>query len=299
MSKVSVIIPTYNRSELLYSAITSVLNQTFQDFEIIVVDDCSGDNTPEIVSKLNNKRIKYIRNEINKGEAEARNTGIMNSDSEYIAFLDDDDEWLPEKLTLQVDLLKNSPTRVGVVYSGYVEVDLTSQKILKKRRPSKKGDIYKFLLIKNYVGVPSTVMIRRICFERIGLFDKMIPYPTDYDLWIRISKEFYFEYIEKPLVKYHIHKNNISANAKTRIRGIELMLERYSNIFSSNRKAYSQYHIRLGVLYCCSENTKKGRKCFLSAMRIYPAEIRSFFLLLLSFFGTNNFRRLQNFMKRF
>lgn len=111
MSKVSVIIPTHNRSELLYSAITSVLNQTFQDFEIIVVDDCSGDNTPEIVSKLNNKRIKYIRNEINKGEAEARNTGIMNSDSEYIAFLDDD-EWLPEKLTLQVDLLKNSPTRL-------------------------------------------------------------------------------------------------------------------------------------------------------------------------------------------
>ncbi len=299
MSKVSVIIPTYNRSGLLCSAIISVLNQTFQDFEIIVVDDCSRDNTPDVVRKLNNKKIKYIRNKTNKGEAVARNTGIMNSDSEYIAFLDDDDEWLPEKLTLQVDLLKNSSLRVGVVYTGYIEVDLTSQKILKKRHPSKKGDIYKFLLIKNYVGIPSTVMVRRVCFDRIGLFDKMIPYPTDYDLWIRISKEFHFEYIEKPLVKYHIHKNSISANAETRIRGIELMLERYSKAFSSHRNAYSQYHIRLGVLYCCNGNTKNGRKYFLRAMRIYPVAIRAFFFLLLSFLGTNNFRRLQNFIKRF
>ncbi|MFN3530991.1 MAG: glycosyltransferase family 2 protein [Candidatus Brocadia sp.] len=225
MPKVSVIIPTYNRSEFLSSAIASVLNQTFQDFEIIVVDDGSKDNTPEVVNRLNNKKIKYIRNEINKGEAGARNTGIINSNSEYIAFLDDD-EWLPEKLTLQVDLLKNSPTKVGVVYTGYIEVDRTSQKILWKMVPVKKGNIYKDMFIKNYVGIPSTVIARRACFEKIGLFDESVVYPTDYDMWIRISKEFHFEYIKKPLVKYYIHKNTISSNSEIRIRGIETMLKR-------------------------------------------------------------------------
>lgn len=299
MSKVSVIIPTYNRAEFLSTAITSVLNQTFQDFEIIVVDDCSKDNTPEVVSRFNDKRIKYIRNETNKGEAGARNTGIVNSNSEYIAFLDDDDEWLPEKLELQVNLLKNSPTKVGVVYTGYIEIDRTNKKILWKMIPTKKGDIHKDMFIKNYVGIPSTVILRRVCFERIGLFDENVVYPTDYDMWIRISKEFYFEYIEKPLVRYHIHDNSISNNSEIRIRGIETMLKRYSQIFSSNSKAHSQYYIRLGVLYCRNGNAKKGKESFLKAIRLYPFEIRNYLFLGLSLLGTNNFKRLQNSMKRF
>lgn len=299
MPKVSVVIPTYNRPEFLSSAITSVLNQTFQDFEIIVVDDGSRNNTPEVVNRLNNKKIKYIRNEINKGEAGARNTGIMNSDSEYIAFLDDDDEWLPEKLALQVELLKNNPIKVGAVYTGYVEIDVTSQKVLWKMVPVKKGDIYKDMFIKNYVGIPSTVVARRECFEKVGLFDESVVYPTDYDMWIRISKEFYFEYIKEPLVKYHIHKNTISSNSEIRIRGIELMLKRYRWVFSSNCKAHSQYHIRLGILYCCNGSTKKGRESFLKAIRLYPFDVRNYIFLVVSLLGTNNFRRLQNFMKRF
>ncbi|MEP9410713.1 MAG: glycosyltransferase family 2 protein [Candidatus Brocadia sp.] len=299
MPKVSVVIPTYNRPEFLSSAIASVLNQTFQDFEIIVVDDGSKDNTPEVVNRLNNKKIKYIRNEINKGEAGARNTGIMNSNSEYIAFLDDDDEWLPEKLALQVDLLKNSPTKVGVVYTGYIEVDKTSRKILQKIFPIKRGYIHRDLFIKNYVGVPSTVIVRRICFERIGLFDGNVVYPTDYDMWIRLSKEFHFEYIKKPLVKYYIHKNTISSNYEIRIQGIKVMLERYSNIYYSNCKAHSQYLIRLGILYCCNGSAGKGRESFLKAIRLYPFDVRNYIFLGLSLLGTNNFRRLQNFMKRF
>jgi glycosyltransferase involved in cell wall biosynthesis len=119
MPAVSVIIPTYNRAEFLRLAITSVLNQTFQDFEIIVVDDASEDHTHEVVHNFRDKRIKYIHHEVNKRVAAARNTGVLNSSGAYIAFVDDDDEWLPKKLQMQVALLENSPSIVGGVYTGF------------------------------------------------------------------------------------------------------------------------------------------------------------------------------------
>src|SRR2546429_9117536 len=118
MPKVSVIIPTYNRAEFLCSAITSVLNQTFHNFEIIVVDDASQDHTREVMNSLGDKRIRYIRHEKNKGVAATRNTGLVNAKGTYIAFLDDDDEWLPEKLQKQFNLLESCQNIVGVVYTG-------------------------------------------------------------------------------------------------------------------------------------------------------------------------------------
>src|SRR5919106_1816578 len=119
MPKVSVIIPTYNRVESLPLAIKSVLAQTFQDFEIIVVDDASHDNTPAVIARFNDERIRYIRHDTNKKISASRNTGVLNSRGSYIAFLDDDDEWLSEKLQLEVDLLDNSPLKTGAVYTGF------------------------------------------------------------------------------------------------------------------------------------------------------------------------------------
>src|SRR5262249_55117741 len=119
MPKVSVIIPTHNRAEFLRSAITSVLKQTFQDFEIVIIDDASKDHTREVIANFNDTRIKVIYNQVNKGDAGARNIGVMNSNCEYIAFLDDDDEWLPEKLKMQTRLLDNSPPEVGGVCTDH------------------------------------------------------------------------------------------------------------------------------------------------------------------------------------
>ena len=122
MPAVSVIIPTYNRAEFLRLAITSVLNQTFQDFEIIVVDDASEDHTHEVMNNLNDKRIKYIRHEVNKRVSAARNTGVLHSSGDYIAFLDDDDEWLPSKLQRQVALLEDSTSTCGGVYTLRIDI---------------------------------------------------------------------------------------------------------------------------------------------------------------------------------
>ncbi len=123
MPKVSVVVLTHNRRRLLRRAISSILNQTFQDFEIVLVDDASTDNTPEVVRSFGDARIKYIRHEVNKGEAGSRNTGVTSSSGDYIAFLDDDDEWLPEKLEQQVRLLDSSPSQVGAVYTGFLKID--------------------------------------------------------------------------------------------------------------------------------------------------------------------------------
>jgi len=116
---VSVIIPTYIRAHVLAKAIQSLLNQTYQDFEIIVVDDGSIDNTEEVVKSFNDPRIRYIRHKENCGGSAARNTGIRAAYGECIAFQDSDDEWLPEKLEKQMQVFENAPAEVGVVYTGF------------------------------------------------------------------------------------------------------------------------------------------------------------------------------------
>src|SRR5688572_16958601 len=123
MANVSVIIPTHNRAQSVVTAIASVVRQTFQDLEIIVVDDASNDDTAEVLAQFRDKRIKVIRHQTNRGGAAARNTGIRHSTFDYIAFLDDDDEWLPEKLAKQMAALLTSPPEVGCVYTGYFVVE--------------------------------------------------------------------------------------------------------------------------------------------------------------------------------
>jgi glycosyltransferase involved in cell wall biosynthesis len=292
MPKVSVVIPTYNRPQFVRSAITSVLNQTFQDFEIIVVDDASTDNTPEVVSGFNDTKIKYIRHEINKGGSAARNTGIRTSSAEYIAFLDDDDEWLPDKLKKQVELLNISSPNVGGVYTGFFKINKASGKIIGQSIPLGEGGFIDDLIEDNRIGTTSTHLLRRECFEKVGLFDENLPSSQDFDMWVRLSKEFHFEFIKEPLVKYSFHEKRISTDIEKKIKGIEIILERYGQLLSSNRRSHSQSYLSLGILYCYNGNTKKGRESLLKAIKLYPYEIRTYFYLALSLLGANAFKKL-------
>jgi glycosyltransferase involved in cell wall biosynthesis len=294
MPKVSVVIPTYNRAELLKSAINSVLSQTYQDFEIVIVDDASRDNTAEVIKSFNDQRIKYIRHETNKGEAGARNTGVMNSDGEYIAFLDDDDEWLPEKLEKQIRIFENNPVEVGGVYTGFLKVDRTTGLVIKEVIPTKRGNIFSELLKFNWIRIPSVLMVKRECFDKVGLFDTSIPFGLDYDMWIRISKEFQYEYIKEPLVNYYSHSDSrLSTNYKLVISGKEAMLKKYSDVFESNKKDHSYRYLQLGVLYCYSGNAGKGREAFLRAIMAYPFEVRHYFNFCLSLLGASVFKKMK------
>ena len=285
MPRVSVIIPTYNRCNVLGRAIRSILNQTFQDFELFIVDDHSSDDTHKVVAAIDDARIKYIRHESNKGAAAARNTGIRNSSCAYIAFLDDDDEWLPEKLGLQLALLESSPPGVGGVYTGYESVDSLSGKILHISKPVHTGNIYNTLFVNNCIGSTSSILLKRVCFEVAGYFDENLPNFEDCDLWIRIAKYFQFYCIPNPLYRYYIHDVKLSNDPEELYKGISIMLKRYGNNSIISRRHYSAHYLRIGVLYCFNSNLKKGWKSYIKAIKLYPFEIRNYFNLFISFLG--------------
>jgi len=299
MPKVSVIIPTCNRSAYLKRAIESVCAQTYTDFEIIVIDDASTDDTPEVVAQFRDKPIKYIRHAENKGGSAARNTGITHSQSEYIAFLDDDDEWLPNKLDMQVALLDSSSDQVGVVYTGNQTIDWETQQVRATIRPTKRGDLSKDLMRYNPVGPTSSTLIRRKCFELVGMFDESLPSFQDYDVWIRISRKFHFENITLPLLKYYVHNKKIWSNPDVLYRGIQLMLEKHGTANNAFRKKFSYQLLNVGGMFCRNGNTKQGRLAYRHAIGLYPFEVRNYFYFLLSLCGEENFKKAQSFKEKY
>lgn len=294
--QVSVIIPTYNRSEFLRVAVSSALAQTLQDFEIIVVDDASEEDTGEVISQFEDKRIRLIRHERNQGVSVARNSGVVNSRGKYIAFLDDDDEWFPEKIQRQFDLLEQSPKNVGVLYTGSLAVESGSGKTLYQLVPTQKGNLFEEMLLQDSLAPTSTFFVRKDCFEKVGLFDVEFEHGEDFDMWLRIAKEFQFDYLKEPLIKFTVpdKKSSLSSSYEARIRGGEAQLKKYGAMFALDRRHYSRRYLDLGVLYCCNGNVRKGREAFLQAIKIDPLEPRPYFNLGLSVFGPNNFKKLKN-----
>ena len=290
--KVSVIILTYNRSYLLSKAIQSVLNQSFQNLEIIIVDDASQDNTAQVVNGFADKRIRYIRHHVNKGEGGSRNTGVKNANGEYIAFLDDDDEWLPEKLHMQVSLLDNSPLKVGAVHTGRIEVEIASGKELRTKIATMRGNIFHHLLRNEEMITVSSILLRKVCFEKVGLFDKNIDSGLDYDMWLRISKEFYFECIQSPLVKYGRHKNNLGSNYSLQIKGREAIIKKYHFYLLSDTKGYSRAYYMLGILYCLNGDSIKSIESFFHAIHMNVFWIKPYISLFLSLLDINILKKL-------
>jgi len=286
MPKVSVIIPTHNRAEFLHSAITSVLNQTFQDFEIIIIDDASNDHSREVIANFNDARIKVRHNQVSKGAAGARNIAIMNSNCEYIAFLDDDDEWLPEKLKIQACLLDNSPPEVGGVCTGYFTIE-KSGRILSTVNPEMID------LSKGNPIATSSILLRRECFEKCGMFDESMLACSDYDMWIRMSKKFCFKIVKNTLMKYYINENGLTFNYEKKVRSLEILLRKHENFFKKDYKGYSKQYFELGVFYCYNGELQKGRRAFSKSIRKNPFEIRSYFNFIISLLGVKNFKKLK------
>jgi glycosyltransferase involved in cell wall biosynthesis len=285
---VSVIIPTHNRAKLIGKAIKSVLNQTYQDFEIIIVDDGSTDNTEETVKSFNNFKIRYISHSNNRGISAARNTGIRASRGKYIALLDSDDEWLPEKLDQQIKVFQNASSEVGVVCSWSYNIDEKGNYISKRCLPKKDGYIYEDLLSTDPISVP-TVLIRKECFHRVGLFDNLLNAQQDWDMWIRIAKYYKFVLIKIPLVKYRIHPNQISKNLEVKVITAKRILKKYANELKKRPGAYSKHHFYIGNRLCHMGKTKEGQRYLLKAILLYPFCIRYYICIVGSLFGPKCF----------
>ncbi|MCX6151906.1 MAG: glycosyltransferase family 2 protein [Ignavibacteriales bacterium] len=234
MPIVSVVIPTRNRCALLERAIQSVLKQSLTNLEIIVVDDSSSDQTQEIIEKLKDKRLKYFRLEKQSGGAVARNKGISFALGEYIAFLDDDDEWLPEKLQKQVDSLESNPL-VGICYTGRRTIRKgllifgLSKKFSFKTAPD--NNHFRSIMKDNFIGITSSVMIRRLILIEEKGFDEQLPCFQDYDLYIRILKHWKAKGIDEPLVNYYLEGNtkHVSLTKKNVSLATKYLLQKYKD----------------------------------------------------------------------
>jgi glycosyltransferase involved in cell wall biosynthesis len=292
MASVSVILPTYNRAQLLKISIKSVLSQTYGDFELILIDDCSTDATSRVLDSITDSRVRVIKNTTNKGIAAVRNIGVMNSRGEYIAFLDDDDEWLPDKLEKQVHIIEKCPPVLGCVYTGILIIMDGGNNTSQTKIPHFRENILNDLLFNNFITT-STMLIKKECFEKTGLFDESIPYGEDYDMWIRIAEIFEFEIISEPLVKYRIHSNSISANHGAIIKGLETLMSKHEKLFASNNRARSNHLLELGIAYCYLGNTIAGKKAFLNALKLNKFDERIYYNLLLSELGAEKFIKLK------
>lgn len=239
---ISVIIPAYNCARYLDGAIQSVINQSFKDIEIIVIDDGSTDNTADIIKPFTG-HIKYYRQE-NKGAASARNHGIKLSSGKYIAFLDSDDLWEPHKLAAQLNILENQPD-FPVVHTNASTIDQDGNMILKsanEKRQSHNGMIFEEFFLKNIsVILTSSAIIDRKCLETTGLFDDAFPVLQDYDFFLRLSWSHPVFFIKEPLVKYRVRPYSLTrTNAMRNIHDSEKILEKtiseHPDFFKQHRK---------------------------------------------------------------
>jgi glycosyltransferase involved in cell wall biosynthesis len=234
---VSVIIPTYNRSSLVREAVDSVLKQTFKDFELIVIDDGSTDGTAKALDPYKGRLVYCFQN--NRGVSAARNQGLRMARGPWIAFLDSDDYWLPEKLETQIHFFSQTPQ---ALICQTEEIWIRNGRRLNPLKKHKKfsGDIFAPSLLLCLVS-PSAVMMRRDLFDRVGYFDEALPACEDYDLWLRISAQFPIFLIDRPLiVKRGGHPDQLSQTTPAMDR---FRIQALVKILRSGRLTLSQYNL--------------------------------------------------------
>ena len=289
LPKVSVIIPTYNRAHLLERSIRSVLDQTYQDFELIVVDDGSTDNTEEIVARFGDDRLKYIRRNQSSGSPAApTNTGIKAARGEYMAIQDSDDEWLPGKLEKQMQVFDNASARVGIVYTDMWRI---SEDGMKKywhspRIMPEEGIVYGEALGYRVMCIGTgTLVIKGECFNKAGLFDEKLPMLIDTELLIRMSRYYYFYHIEEPLVNYFTTASSISSSREADITARKLILERYFEDIKTDRRILARHYFGIGFILCANGEVKPARSYLIKAIVAYPLNIKFLLLAFISLFG--------------
>lgn len=271
MPEISIIIPTFNSYDYICSAINSVLSQTYKDFEIIIIDDGSIDDTKEVLTKYNGK-IRYLYQE-NQGVASARNLGIRESKGEYIAFLDSDDLWIPDKLAIQMDVFNKKPD-IGLVCSSCIEFNENKKLNYIIRPRNFRGCSFKDLFLENFIQT-STVVTKKESFQKVGLFDERLKVAEDYDMWLRIARYYPVHFIKEPLVRYRINEKGL---LKTESQYITLahihIFKKYlldNNILVSNslkRQRLAKEYYKLGKLKFYFLDIKEARSNIFKSVSI-------------------------------
>jgi len=267
MTKVSVVIPTFNRSEFLNHAIQSVLDQTFQDFEIIVVDDGDISSAP-VVEKFSDSRITYIQHQTpRRGGSAARNTGIKVASAPLVAFLDDDDTWVPEKLQLQYDALRDSDSNVGFCFSGIKKLELSG--ISKTSVEEGLSDLHITALTRFKGYMTSTLLIKKNVFDVIGFFDEHLPSHQEAELVLRMSQQFKGIGLNKPLATINmLPHEHVGGDIERRIKGRELLLQKHAELFSRYPQKLAKHYFWIGLWYRDIKKYNRAREYFKKSLKL-------------------------------
>lgn len=209
---VSVVVPVYNGAATIAGTLTSVLQQTFPDFELLVIDDGSTDATTAVVASFDDPRVALHSFE-NRGLAASRNRGVRLARGELIAFLDADDLWRPKKLARQVDALRAAP-QAGLAYSFTDCIDERDRYLGPASHIAASGRVYEKLLVWNFLDSGSSAMVRAAALAEVGLFDESLPAAEDWDLWLRLAWHYPFVCIAEPDVLYRVHGSAMSSNIR-------------------------------------------------------------------------------------
>lgn len=212
--KISVIIPTYNRANLIERSVRSVLDQTYDNLEVIVVDDCSTDNTLEVVESIDDSRVHFHRLAKNGGAGQARNEGVKLATAELIAFQDSDDAWRPEKLQKQMSYWEKHPDYLMVycAYESHIPGEAPLRMPYSGMTGDLEGDVFYSLLLRNSIGAP-TMLLKKDCFVEIGGFDSSLKCLEDWDFALRFSHEYLVGYVDEILMDVYMTAGSVSSKA--------------------------------------------------------------------------------------
>lgn len=280
---VTAIVTTHNRvPSMVMRAVRSALWQTYPHMEVVVVDD-SDANYPlkdEVERTICNMspRIRYVRHADGRGANAARNTGLRRAHGRYVAFLDDDDEWFPNKIERQMERFVSSNVAgdVALVYCLCVMIDEVRGLEYVRRPKLRRGGVFDELLKDNFVGGTSNPLIRRACVDEVGGFDEQMESSQDYDLWLRIAQRHPLDYVDEPLYNYYIHDGlRISENARAKIAGGERINEKFATWIQCDD---ATRHAKLRALlpfYLRVYGKRRALDTWLSCVRLQPDRVLS------------------------
>ncbi|WP_080146737.1 glycosyltransferase family 2 protein [Marinilactibacillus piezotolerans] len=293
---VTAVITTYKRNQqTLDRAIKSVVHQTYKNIELIIVDDNGKESTfSQMTSKLvsgykDQFNIKHIVNPFNMGVQKSRNNGIENANGEYIAFLDDDDEWLTNKIARQLTpFFDPSFKDLGLVYCWYNELiemtDGTIKKVQRELPDFQNEKVLVELLRTNYIGSTSFPLIKRTAIEKVGYFDESLEASQDYDMWVRVAKEYSVTCVKEPLVNYYKHQGErITGNPQKKANAEKKFLEKYYSDIKKDHEALSDKTKKIGIYLMRTGKGKEAREYLVQSMRLQPFGVRIYKYYLESF----------------
>ena len=290
MPKVSVTIAAYNNARYLPETLDSIFNQTFKDFEIILVDDASTDNTAEVLKPYQG-RIVYSRQAKNQGSAAAWNQAIKQARGEYIALAASDDVWLPEKLQLQIDLFEKN-RKLGLVYGRIISIDESGRQLrpAKEDRQYPDGQVFVDLFLRSNFVAASTALIRKEAIDRAGLLDEAFRLCQDYDFYLRIAREFDFGFIDQVLIRYRRHTGSVSTGKRHRAFDYQRQVidkmwglkdERITELLYHQRLA--QQYAKEGRYYLRHDDKQLARESFAKSLKYRPLWAGTIFKYLLTY----------------